>query len=63
MQMIHSYNYISRDNNKASVMQVMKSLEDCTADISQWMGCNSLKINEDRQSLLFSVATLINIET
>ena len=40
--------YIACDNNKASVMQAVKSLEDCLADISERMGCNSLKINEDK---------------
>ena len=29
--------YIACDNNKASVMQAVKSPEDCIADISEWM--------------------------
>ena len=36
-------------------MQAVKSLEDCIADISEWMGCNSLKINEDKtEFVIFS---------
>ena len=36
-------------------MQAMKSLEDCIADISEWIGCNSLKINEDKtEFVIFS---------
>ena len=47
--------YIACDNNKASVMQAVKSLEDCIADISEWMGCNSLKISEDKtEFVIFS---------
>ena len=47
--------YIACDNNKASVIQAVKSLEDCIADISEWMGCNSLKINEDKtEFVIFS---------
>ena len=50
--MIHSY---ICDNNKASVMQAVKSLEDCIADISEQMGCYSLKINEDKtEFVIFS---------
>ena len=47
--------YIACDNNKASVIQAVKSLEDCITDISEWMGCNSLKINEDKtEFVIFS---------
>ena len=47
--------YMACDNNKASVMQAVKSLEDCIADISEWMGCNSMKINEDKtEFVIFS---------
>ena len=49
--------YIACGNNKASVMQAMQSLEleDYIADISEWMGCYSLKINEDkREFVIFS---------
>ena len=36
-------------------MQAVKSLEDCIADISKWMGCNSLKINEHKtEFVIFS---------
>ena len=42
--------YMACDNNKASVMQAVKSLEDCIADISEWMGCNSLKINNNNNN-------------
>ena len=45
--------YIACDNNKALVMQAVKSLEDCIADISEWMGCNSLKINEDKTEFCY----------
>ena len=50
--------YIACDNNKASVMQTVKSLEVCIADISEWMGCHSLKINEDKtEFVIFSRKT------
>ena len=36
-------------------MQAVKSLDDCIADISEWMGCNSLKIKEDKtEFVIFS---------
>ena len=47
--------YIACDNNKASVMQAVKSHEDCIADISEWMVCTSLKINKDKtEFVIFS---------
>ena len=36
-------------------MQAVESLEDCIADISEWIGCNSLKNNEDKtEFVIFS---------
>ena len=36
-------------------MQAVEFLEDCIAVISEWMGCNSMKINEDKtEFVIFS---------
>ena len=36
-------------------MQAIESLDDCITDISEWIGCNSLKNNEDKtEFVIFS---------
>ena len=40
--------YIVCNNDKLSIKQAVKQLEDCIADVCEWMRNSSLKINQDK---------------
>ena len=60
----HSYTddtqvYLHCDNNVATLRHAVHQLENCVFDICDWMRRNALKLNEDKNNMLFFVRRII----